>query len=106
MHRDEYNRPVLVYDVIERFRVWVDYVVFNLLNQLEVDQNYYSVDEKGAYWLENLGRRVLVQSINEYLEEVVDSNSMPASRQTQIMMFANTLAKTFSNFFSKINENS
>ena len=106
MHRDEYNRPVLVYDVIERFRVWVDYVVFNLLNQLEVDQNYYSVDEKGAYWLENLGRRVLVQSINEYLEEVVHSNSMPASRQTQIMMFANSLAKTFSNFFSKNNENS
>ena len=33
LHRDVYNRPVLAYDVIELYRIWVDYVVFTLLAQ-------------------------------------------------------------------------
>ena len=33
MHRDNYNRPVLVYDVIEIYRIWIDYVVYNLAGQ-------------------------------------------------------------------------
>jgi CRISPR-associated protein Cas1 len=32
-HRDEYNRPVLVFDVIEKYRVWVDFVVIELCLQ-------------------------------------------------------------------------
>ncbi|MDD2297364.1 MAG: CRISPR-associated endonuclease Cas1, partial [Sphaerochaetaceae bacterium] len=32
-HRDDYNRPVLVFDVIEQYRVWVDYVVVALAIQ-------------------------------------------------------------------------
>lgn len=30
LHRDEYNRPVLVYDVIEKYRIWAEFVVINL----------------------------------------------------------------------------
>ncbi len=101
LHRDEYNRPVLVYDVIERYRIWVDYVVFNLLSQLEVDESYYTVDDKGAYWLENLGRRVIVQSINDYLDEVIGDNDPPATRLTQVQLYANDLAKTFSSIYTK-----
>ena len=29
LHRDDYNRPVLAYDVIELYRVWVDYTQYN-----------------------------------------------------------------------------
>ena len=43
MHRDDYNRPVLVYDVIELYRVWVDYVVCSLLMQQAVTDEYYSI---------------------------------------------------------------
>ncbi|MBN2747803.1 MAG: CRISPR-associated endonuclease Cas1, partial [Bacteroidales bacterium] len=32
-HREDYNRPVLVFDVIEKYRVWIDYVVINLAIQ-------------------------------------------------------------------------
>lgn len=71
LHRDEYNRPVLAYDVIEQYRVWVDYVVVQLLMQSAVDDCYYSVDEAGACWLEPLGRRVMIQSLNDYMDEVV-----------------------------------
>ena len=71
MHRDDYNRPVLVYDVIEIYRIWVDYVVYSLVAQRVITDDYYSVREDGSYWLEGLGRRVLIQSMNDYLEEVI-----------------------------------
>ena len=34
LHRDDYNRPVMVYDVIELYRVWVDYVVYTAFAEL------------------------------------------------------------------------
>ncbi|MBO4773882.1 MAG: CRISPR-associated endonuclease Cas1, partial [Bacteroidales bacterium] len=68
LHRDDYNRPVLVYDVIELYRVWVDYVVYTLLIQNAVSDEYYSVQTDGSYWLEPLGRRILIQSLNDYME--------------------------------------
>lgn len=100
LHRDNYNRPVLVYDVIEQFRVWIDYVVFGLLSHLEIDESYYSVDENGAFWLESLGRRVLIQGVNDYLSEVVTIGKLQRSRATQIQQYAFDLAKVFSDYSS------
>lgn len=95
LHRDDYNRPVLVYDVIELYRVWVDYVVYTLLAQQAVSEEYYSVRSDGSYWLETLGRRVLIQSLNDYLEEVVDVKGMQRSRSHQIFLYAQSLAQKF-----------
>ena len=97
MHRDDYNRPVLVYDVIELYRVWVDYVVFTLLRQEVVGEEYYSVRDDGSYWLETLGRRVLIQSLNDYMEEVVEQDGQQRSRATQINLYAARLAQIFKN---------
>ena len=98
LHRDDYNRPVLVYDVIERYRVWVDYVVATLARQHVVSDEYYSVRDDGSYWLEPLGRRVLIQSLNDYLEEVVQINGISRSRATQIQLYAQQLAQTFKRY--------
>jgi CRISPR-associated protein Cas1 len=95
MHRDEYSRPVLVYDVIERYRVWVDYIVFSLLQQQVITEEFYSVKEDGSYWLEPLGRRVLIQSMNDYLSEVIDGDSLRRSREMQISLYVQDLAQTF-----------
>ena len=98
MHRDDYNRPVLVYDVIELYRVWIDYVVFQLLSQDIITDEHYSVREDGSYWLEALGRRILIQSINDYLDEVVDLEAMSRSRLTQISLYAQRLAQKFKHY--------
>lgn len=98
LHRDDYNRPVLVYDVIEKYRIWVDYVVYNLAIQNVITEDYYSVREDGSYWLEALGRRVLIQSINDYLEEVITQKGVSRSRMTQILLYAQSLAQTFKTF--------
>ena len=98
MHRDDYNRPVLVYDVIEIFRVWVDYVVISLLCQNVVSEEHYSVNPDGSYWLEPLGRRMLIQSVNDYLDEVVDDRGNQRSRLTRISLYAQNLAQTFKKY--------
>lgn len=98
MHRDDYNRPVLVYDVIEKYRVWVDYVVYSLVSQKVITDEYYSVREDGSYWLEGLGRRVLIQSMNDYMEEIVTQKGVSRSRATQIQLYAQSLAQMFKRY--------
>lgn len=95
MHRDDYNRPVLVYDIIEIYRVWVDYVVMTLVIQNVITDEYYSVRPDGSYWLEGLGRRVLIQSFNDYFDEVITQNGITRSRGHQIFLFAQDLAQRF-----------
>lgn len=98
MHRDDYNRPVLVYDIIESYRVWVDYVVFKLLSQDVITDEHYSVRDDGSCWLEALGRRILIQSINDFLDEVTAAGSLRRSRLTQISLKAQEIAQMFKKY--------
>lgn len=97
-HRDNYNRPILVYDVIELYRIWVDYVVYTLMAQNTVTDEFYSVKEDGSYWLENLGRRIIIQSLNDYLDENILMNGINRSRETHIFLFAQNLAQLFKKY--------
>lgn len=96
-HRDDYNRPVLVFDIIEIYRVWIDYVVINLANQRIINEDFFSTKEDGSYWLEALGKRILIQSVNDYFEEVVKIGSLERSRSNHINVYAQKLATTFMN---------
>ncbi len=101
MHREDYNRPVLTFDVIEKFRVWIDYVVINLLMNYAIDDDSYRIEENGSVFLEGLSKRILIQSVNDYLEEIISIDGTRRSRGEQIAVFCRKLAKTFT-FFSAI----
>lgn len=100
MHRDDYNRPVLVFDVIEKYRVWCDYVVFSLLVQEAINEDCFSVKDDGSFWLEALGKRILIQALNDYLGEVIKIDLTERARATHIDLFAQSLAQKFLNFKS------
>lgn len=95
LHRDEYNRPVLVYDVIELYRIYIDYVVWSLACQNVITDDCYSVQPDGSYWLEPLGRRILIQSVNDYLDEIIDVAGLTRTRLTHINLYAQDLAQRF-----------
>ena len=97
MHRDDYNRPVLVYDIIEMYRIWVDYVVYTLLAQNVITEEFCSVREDGSYWLEALGRRVLIQSLNDYMDEIITMKGVTRSRLTHLSFYIQSLAQRFKN---------
>jgi CRISPR-associated protein Cas1 len=94
-HRDDYNRPVLVYDVIERYRVWVDHVVIHLCRQEALPEESFVRKENGGIWLEGIGKRILIQAVNEYLMEVIPLNGLKRSREEHLKQYAHALAKFF-----------
>lgn len=96
-HRDDYNRPALVFDVIEVFRVWIDYIVFSLCMQKVIDQDCYSVNSDGSYWLEVMGKRILIQSVNDYLDEIIKFKGIDRTRLTHIDLYAQALGQIFMN---------
>lgn len=98
LHRDDYGKPVLSYDVIEVFRVWVDYIVYSLLSQNVVTNEFYATEKDGSVWMEGLGRRVLIQSMNDYLSELDSSGGLKRSRETHIFLTAQKLAQTFKHY--------
>ena len=91
-HREDYNRPVLVFDLIELFRVWVDYVVIRLCSEQNVGDDWYDRREDGSHWLAALGKRILIQSLNDYLEEIIVVEGLSRSRATHISLEAQRLA--------------
>jgi CRISPR-associated protein Cas1 len=93
-HRDDYNRPALVFDVIERYRVWVDYVVIQLCRQDAMSEECFR-QEGDAMLLEGLGKRILIQSVNDYLAEVVRLRGLERSRAQHLQLDAHRLATFF-----------
>ncbi len=90
-HRDEYNKPVFVYDVIEKYRAWADNVVISLCMQEVIFIEFFEIENK-AYFLTNEGKRILIQAMNDYLEEVITLEGLSRSRQTHLMLWMQQLA--------------
>ena len=58
---------------------------------------FFDTDTGG--WLLNLdGKRILIQSFNDYLEEVINLNNLERSRNTHIELNAQELASMFKDF--------
>lgn len=96
-HRDEYNRPVLVYDVVERFRVWVDYVVISLCRQQVIFPEFFDI-ENGGFWLNEHGKRILIQTQEDYFEEITAYRRLDRSRNTHLELYGHALAGIFKQF--------
>ena len=93
MHREDYNRPVLVFDVIEQYRIWIDYVVIKIVQQKVINEDCYSIKTDGSYWLEGLGKRILIQSVNDFFDEVTLINGISRTRANHINLDATKLAQ-------------
>lgn len=94
-HRDDYNRPALVFDVIENYRAWMDYVVFQLCKEEAIPQEAFEKSEEtGAIRLSALAKRILIQSVNDFLAEIVTIGK-PLSRMSHIESDAFKLATQF-----------
>jgi CRISP-associated protein Cas1 len=95
MHRENHNRPVLAFDVIERYRVWVDYVVVQLCRQEAFSPECFETTPTGACLLQGLGKRILIQAVNDYLAEIVELNGQARSREHHLQLYAHALAQFF-----------
>lgn len=94
-HRDDYNRPALVFDVIENYRSWMDYVVFQLCKGEAIpEESFEKAPDTEAIRLSPLAKRILIQSANDFLGEIVTIGK-PMSRLSHIEADAFKLANIF-----------
>lgn len=91
-HADDYNTPVLVFDFIEYFRVWADYVVMNLLMQEIIFEEFFEIKKKDFY-LNEMGKAILIPSMAAYMEEIVPYKGLERSRNTHINICAQKFAQ-------------
>lgn len=95
-HRDDYNRPALVFDIIEKYRAWMDYVVLQLCMAEAIPVEAFEKNaQTGGILLASLAKRILIQSVNDYLGEIVAPAGKPMSRLSHIEAEAFQLANTF-----------
>jgi CRISP-associated protein Cas1 len=97
-HRDDYNRPVLAFDFIERYRVWAEYVVVHLCLDRAIFVEYFELKENGGYWLSREGKRLLVHSMNDYLHELVEMRQLSRSRLVHLELHAQAFAQELKQF--------
>ena len=95
-HKDQYNRPVLAFDLIEPYRPWTDKVVMSLFFGKLLKDGHFE-NKEGGYWLSSLGKAVLIPEINAYLEEKNYFNKRRIKRRDQIFYKALELSQLFKN---------
>lgn len=94
-HRDDYNRPALVFDFIENYRTWMDYVVFRLsVTEAVPMEAFEQQEDNSGLLLLPLAKRILIQSVNDYLEEIINLSGKSMSRLSHIEFQATQLAQT------------
>ncbi len=69
MHTDNYNKPSLVYDLIEFHRVHAERVVVNLFAARKVKPELFDQVD-GGFRLNADGRALLLNALNEYLDRM------------------------------------
>lgn len=95
-HRDDYNRPALVFDIIEQYRAWMDYVVLQLVLAEAIPiESFEKNEETQAILLLPLAKRILIQSVNDYLGEIINLSGKTLSRQSHIDAQCVQLAQMF-----------
>jgi CRISPR-associated protein Cas1 len=97
MHRNEYNRPVLAFDIIEKYRIWAEQVVIQLCFRQIPDEEMFSYQQNG-YWLQGPGKKIIITAFDLYMDEVVNFDSRRMSRYNHIDSFAQYLATRLKNF--------
>lgn len=95
-HRDDYNRPALVFDIIEKYRLWIDYVIIQLSRQDAMSEECFTLQGESMR-LDGLGKRIVIQSVNDYLAEIIKINGIERSRAVHLQLYAQHLAQFFLN---------
>lgn len=90
-HRDQYNRPAMVYDQIELYRPWAEEVLLDLCLGGKLTSACF-VKRKGSLWLNESGKQLAIPAMFAFL---ADSPTRSGNARESIMLLdARQLART------------
>lgn len=67
VHTDHYNKPSLVFDLIEQYRIWADETVLGLFSSRKIKQDLFDKLENGLT-LNKAGKAILIGAFTDYLD--------------------------------------
>ena len=92
LHADEYNRPTLVFDMIEPYRHWAEWIAAKLCIEGLLPGDAFEDSEREGYWLARPGKSVVIDTFLKYLDEKVTQQGHLRRRATHIDLDALRLA--------------
>ena len=93
VHTDNYNKPSLVFDIIENFRIYADQVVFHLFSRKMINDQMTDQIPQG-YTLNKEGKRLLFDEWKKFLEKNVRFGNKNMSQEQTIQAFCHRFANS------------
>ncbi len=97
LHTDNYNKISLVFDVIEKYRIWAEQNILNLFSKKAIKKNMFDKLANG-YNLGDEGKKKLLPAFNGFLDEQIRHKGRNIRRreviQLELHTFAQELLKT------------
>ncbi len=91
-HRDQYNRPSLVFDQIECYRPWAEEVLAQVCLSGKLTPSCFQA-HKGGYWLNAQGKEVVITAMHAFLLAPASRNGAGISREAKLLRDAQQLAR-------------
>ncbi|MDQ2695631.1 MAG: CRISPR-associated endonuclease Cas1 [Pseudomonadota bacterium] len=91
VHTDHYNKPSLVFDLIECYRIWADATVVGLFAARKVRQDLFDKLHNGLT-LNKEGKAVLMTAFEAFLEEGIRHRNRNVKRRDIVQLDCHSLA--------------
>ena len=91
IHTDNYNKPSLVFDLIERYRIWADETVVGLFAGRKVTKELFDPLHNGLT-LNKPGKGVLMERYEVFLEESIRHQGRNIKRRDAVQLDCHRIA--------------
>jgi CRISPR-associated protein Cas1 len=92
LHTDNYNKISLVFDVIEKYRIWVEETIINLFSKKAIKKDMFKKLSNG-FSLDQEGKKVLIPELNEYLDTQIRYRNKQTRRRDVLQLDLHGFAK-------------
>lgn len=96
LHADQYNKPTLVYDVIEIYRHWAEEVALRLCCEDQLPDHSFAIpNPKIGVWLTRIAKPIVVNTFLSFLNEKITYQGFLRKRITHMDLDAQRWATLF-----------
>lgn len=98
LHADRYNRPTLVYDAIEPYRLWADTVALALFQPGAMPVAHFQLGPKEGLWLHTQGKQQVLDAFHTFLHQKIPHYNQQRQRRHCLEIDATRLAQQLKTF--------
>ncbi len=101
-HSDRKARPALVYDFVEPYRPWADWICFQLCREEALSEATHTEPVKAGLWLNAAGKKVVIDALENHLNQVPQQEGRKQSRRQQLFAEARSFAREISQYKKQV----